>query len=345
MTKSLLDSVADSSSHRDRDRFHRSIASLIGEYFETESVSLYHLVDDGGVARLVPEAAANADTADIDVDGSRELQAGFPLDPAKYPALSDMPEWESSVREHRIVQYTLGAGAICAALPIESEREVVGLLVVECANQLQTRDLEFVGAILRFMKNHLALLDYGERDTLTGLLNRKTFESTFEKVRHRLRRAHDSTPDVEPSWLGLIDIDKFKSINDTYGHLFGDEVLLLVAQIMQRCFRGADQLFRFGGEEFVVVLDHATTSGVEIAFDRLRAAIEEFAFPQVGRVTVSLGYSEIFPNDDPTTCVERADAALYYAKHHGRNNIRNYEALVAAGELVAKGEGEDAELF
>jgi diguanylate cyclase (GGDEF)-like protein len=343
MTKSLLDSVADSTSHRDRDRFHRSIASLIAEYLQTESVSLYHLVDDGGVVRLIPEAAANAEAGDV--TGIRELQAGFPLDPAKHPALSDVPEWERSVREHRIVQYTLGGGTTCAALPIESEREVVGLLVVECANQLQTRDLEFVAAILRFMKNHLALLDYGERDTLTGLLNRKTFESTFEKVRHRLRRAHDSSADVEPSWLGLLDIDKFKLINDTYGHLFGDEVLLLIAQIMQRSFRGADQIFRFGGEEFVVVLDHATKAGVEIAFDRLRATIEEFAFPQVGRVTVSLGYSEIFPNDDPTTCVERADAALYYAKHHGRNTIRNYEALVAAGELVAKGEGEDAELF
>ena len=342
MNKSLLDSVADSTLHRDRDRFHRSIASLIGQYLETESVSLYHLVDDGGIARLIPEAAVNADAADV--DASPEL-SGFPLDPGKHPALSDVPEWESSVREHRIVQYTHGAGRTCAALPIESERGVVGLLVVECANQLQTRDLEFVGAMLRFMKNHLALLDYGERDTLTGLLNRKTFETTFEKVRHRLRRAHDSSTGIEPSWLGMIDIDKFKSINDTYGHLFGDEVLLLVAQIMQRSFRGADQLFRFGGEEFVVVLDHATTAGAEIAFDRLRATIGEFEFPQVGRVTVSLGYSRIFPNDDPTTCVERTDAALYYAKHHGRNNIHNYEALVAAGELVAKGGGEDAELF
>ena len=65
MTKSLLDSVADSTSHRDRDRFHRSIASLIAEYLQTESVSLYHLVDDGGVVRLIPEAAANAEAGDV----------------------------------------------------------------------------------------------------------------------------------------------------------------------------------------------------------------------------------------------------------------------------------------
>ena len=120
---------------------------------------------------------------------------------------------------------------------------------------------------------------------------------------------------------------------------------LLVSQLMKTCFRGTDQLFRFGGEEFVIVLDHATMEGVEVAFDRLRETIATFDFPQVGRVTISLGYSQIYPTDSPTTCVERADAALYYAKHHGRNNIRSYEMLVAAGELSAKDGGDDVELF
>jgi diguanylate cyclase (GGDEF)-like protein len=325
MNKSLIDSVADSTLHRDRESFHLAIAHLIRDYLRAGTVSLHRLVDDGGVPRLAPEGPA--------VDG------------AHLPALSDVPAWQECVQEHRVVQYTQGATTSCAVLPIESERGVVGLLVVECANHLQSRDLEFVGAILRIAKNHLALLDYGERDTLTGMLNRKTFETTFIKVRHRLRRADGGATHADPSWLGLIDIDKFKSVNDTYGHLFGDEVLLLVAQLLQRSFRGADQIFRFGGEEFVVVLDHATTSGADIAFDRLRTTIEQFAFPQVGRVTISVGYSAIYPNDDPTTCVERADAALYYAKHHGRNNIRHYEALVAAGELMVKNSGEDAVLF
>lgn len=95
----------------------------------------------------------------------------------------------------------------------------------------------------------------------------------------------------------------------------------------------------------MIVLDNATELGAQIAFERLRAAVAAFSFPQVGRVTISLGYSQILPGDAPTTCVERADAALYYAKNHGRNNIRNYEALVAAGELTAKDRCEEAELF
>jgi diguanylate cyclase (GGDEF)-like protein len=114
---------------------------------------------------------------------------------------------------------------------------------------------------------------------------------------------------------------------------------------MRDCFRGADQLFRFGGEEFIIVLDRATVAGAQIAFDRLRIAVEAFNFPQVGRVTISLGYSQVRPDDGPAICVERADAALYYAKQHGRNRIFHFEALVETGDLIAKTEGEDAELF
>src|SRR5262249_34123645 len=143
---------------------------------------------------------------------------------------------------------------------------------------LQARDTNLVAGILRILKNHLALLDYGERDTLTGLLNRKTFEANFDKLRQRRRHAPVGN---EPSWLGVLDIDHFKSINDTYGHLFGDEVLLLVAQLMKQSFRAADHMFRFGGEEFVVALDRASASGAQTAFDRLRTRIASYDFPQV----------------------------------------------------------------
>jgi len=232
-----------------------------------------------------------------------------------------------------------------AVFPIESARDVIGLLVLKCRNQLEKRELQLVCTILRILKNHVELLDYGERDTLTHMLNRKTFEARFTKIRERLRSAETRCAAKESSWLGLVDIDKFKSINDSHGHLFGDEVLLLISQIMRECFRGADQLFRFGGEEFVIVLDRAAAVGAAIAFDRLRAEVEVFKFPQVGRATISLGYSQIRPEDGPTTCVERADAALYYAKHHGRNKVCHYEGLLAAGELIVKVDSAEPELF
>jgi diguanylate cyclase (GGDEF)-like protein len=333
----ILNSIADTTTHRDRDGVHGAFVQLLRDFLNAESVAIYRLVDDGGETRLLNYAEVSR--------GNKHASQVRPKDPAALQALSDVPEWALCVRRRRIVQYSPCAGIVHAVLPIEVERDVVGLLFIKARTRLRAPAIEHINAILRILNNHLALLDYGELDTLTGMLNRKTYEASFEKLRQRLRLADIARGAKEPSWLGLVDIDKFKCINDNYGHLFGDEVLLLVSQLMKTCFRGTDQLFRFGGEEFVIVLDHATTDGVEIAFDRLREDIAEFEFPQVGRVTISLGYSQIYPTDSPTTCVERADAALYYAKHHGRNNIRSYEALVAAGELMAKDAGENVELF
>src|SRR4029453_8016974 len=122
----------------------------------------------------------------------------------------------------------------------------------------------------RILRNQLALLDYGECDTLTALLNRKTFETRFDKLRQRLRPRPDAPESEGVSWLGLLDIDHFKAINDRHGHLFGDEVLLLVSRIMKNTLRGSDQLFRFGGEEFVIVLEDIGAVGAATAFERVR---------------------------------------------------------------------------
>lgn len=337
MNEVILNLIAETTTHRDRDGVHCAIVQLLLDFLEAETVAIYSLVEDGGVTRLLNFAEVSR--------GNKLAPRIRCNDPSTLPELRGIPEWESCVRRQEVVQYSPGAGIVHSVLPIEAERDVVGLLFISGHNRLRARVIDHINAILRILKNHLALLDYGELDTLTGMLNRKTYEASFEKLRQRLRLADVARGVKEPSWLGLVDIDKFKCINDTYGHLFGDEVLLLVSQLMKKSFRGTDQLFRFGGEEFVIVLDHATTQGVEIAFDRLRETIASFEFPQVGRVTISLGYSQIYPTDTPSTCVERADAALYYAKHHGRNNIRSYEVLVGAGELTAKDGGENVELF
>jgi diguanylate cyclase (GGDEF)-like protein len=242
------------------------------------------------------------------------------------------------------VQYLAPSGHACTIFPIIGERDVNGLLAIDTSRPLQARETSLVAGILQIIQNHVALLDYGERDTLTGLKNRKSFDAYFDKLRYRMQNPL-APGRQEPSWLGMMDIDNFKSVNDTYGHLFGDEVLLLVAQLMSRSFRNADQLFRFGGEEFVIVLDQVPTEAAVLAFERLRAGIEVNRFPQVGRITISLGYTRIRPDDAPATCAQRADAALYYAKHHGRNNIRSHEALTEAGEISANPVSGDIELF
>lgn len=336
-TSRLIDSVARTTVHRDRDELDISIARLLVEFMQAKSVTIYRLIRDDKVTRVARRVGV--------VRGQDELRGEDIDDLSKLPALDDFPVWRDCVCELRVVEHAATDGGWRCTFPVESEQQVVGLMEIEPRRQLRRREVDLIDAILRIVKNHLALLDYGERDTLTGLMNRKTFETSFDKLR-RLKAANSSAPSAEPSWLGILDIDKFKSINDTYGHLFGDEVLLLMAGLMKRNFRGADQLFRFGGEEFVIILDRASEVGATVAFERLRASIEAYKFPQIGRVTISLGYTRVGPQDSPSSCIERADAALYYAKHHGRNNVRDYEALVETGELAPAAKKEsDVELF
>ncbi|TAN61651.1 MAG: GGDEF domain-containing protein [Magnetospirillum sp.] len=177
---------------------------------------------------------------------------------------------------------------------------------------------------------------------LAGLKNRKTFDENFSRIiassRHlELPYAGDrrnSHLAGEHHWLGIIDIDHFKRINDTFGHVFGDEVLLLLAALMRKAFRGEDLLFRFGGEEFVVMLAPTTFDNASVVFERFRTIVAGFAFPQVGRVTISIGFVRIQSDDLPSVAIGSADKALYYAKEHGRDQVCSYEQLLDDGKLA-----------
>jgi diguanylate cyclase (GGDEF)-like protein len=213
----------------------------------------------------------------------------------------------------------------------------------------------WMSGFMRVVQNFIGALDDAQRDTLTGLLNRKTFEYSMNKILAMQREEHlsparrsDSQRQVRPGeshWLAVLDIDHFKRINDRFGHLYGDEVLLLLAGLMRRGFRREDRLFRFGGEEFVIALSPCTADNAGMVFDRFRAQVEAHDFPQVGKVTVSLGYSRVRAGDMPTDLVGRADKALYHAKENGRNRVCCYEQLFEAGYFEAPEKHEDVTLF
>jgi diguanylate cyclase (GGDEF)-like protein len=206
---------------------------------------------------------------------------------------------------------------------------------------------------LRVFRNFQGLLDYSERDTLTGLLNRKTFDEAFLRLTRvdpvaapvaapaeGGRRAPSAT-----TWLVVVDIDHFKRVNDNHGHLIGDEVLLLVARLMRSSLRYSDQLYRFGGEEFVVMLRCGTANDARTALERLRGNIEAYHFPQVGRITVSLGYTEVRPADTPAAAFGRADKAVYHVKANGRNQVAYHADLVHSGRLLDDSVSGDIDLF
>ena len=199
-----------------------------------------------------------------------------------------------------------------------------------------------ISSLAAIYGNQMRLLDYSELDTLTRLFNRKTFDETFDRLltstvagdldEDQEDRRDQAAVDGAP-WLGVIDIDHFKRINDNFGHLFGDEVLLRVGELMRKTFRSSDRLFRFGGEEFVVILNAQTEEIASKGFNRFREAVEAYEFPQVGKVTCSVGITSVAETDVPTDVIGRADEALYYAKEHGRNQVHCYENLLAQGAI------------
>lgn len=331
----LIESFARTTAYRDRDQIDASVARLLHDYVEACRVVVYRLVDDG-TARRVQQRIL------IDRYGHEYGPQVRPM--GELPRLLDKPHWYECDMTLDAVHYEAGSGSeatIGTVFPLPGESTTVGLIEIEPdprRNSLQPRDVRLISGVLRLLSNHLAVLDYGERDTLTGLLNRKTFDQSFDKILERNRMLAREAVAAPPSWFAIVDIDRFKSINDRYGHLFGDDVLLLVARLMRQAFRGSDQLFRFGGEEFVIVLETTPQEGAEITLERFRRRVAEHVFPQVGEVTISIGYTRIGHSDPAVTCFDRADAALYYAKERGRNQVRCYETLIASGEIEKREE-------
>jgi len=203
--------------------------------------------------------------------------------------------------------------------------------------------------------NLLRLLDHCERDSLTTLLNRKSFDESFLRITMQpdLSRSWVEAPNGESRhttqtteyWMAVMDIDHFKRVNDGFGHLIGDEVLLLMARIMRDTFRHGDRLYRFGGEEFVVLLCCQPDQSAHAIFERMRLNVENHPFPQVGRITISIGYTRIRPHDTPADAFDRADQAVYLAKSRGRNLSLSYEDHLQPTEAEVHRKDGDVELF
>ena len=228
--------------------------------------------------------------------------------------------------------------------PIVGPKGVNGFLTIE-SKKLTTQNLELVLIFIGFYRNYLALLNDNQRDHLSGLLNRKSFDDKMMQIIISLGESNKRDVEKVQYCLALFDIDRFKKVNDNYGHLVGDEVLLHFSQCMTETFREYDLLFRVGGEEFVAVLRNVTEEMAHSIMERFRQVVDQHHFPQVGNVTVSIGATFISPSDLSVTIMDRADKALYHAKQNGRNQIVFYEQLIASGKLLQTSINSDVDLF
>lgn len=242
---------------------------------------------------------------------------------------------------------TVYQGKRLTLFPLEcSKKQPLAVIVIEETDDKRDHDLAI--QILKIYHNFVSLMNDNERDTLTGLLNRKTFDLKINNIITDLQNnQHQRKDDAnDHTYLAIFDIDHFKRVNDNHGHLIGDEVLLLFSRMMDKNFRDTDFLFRFGGEEFVGVYHCPDNETMTRVLNRFRKVIEGYAFPQVGSVTVSCGFTQIDALDLTSSIMDRADTALYHAKNNGRNQVCHHEKLVALGLLAEEdNSGGDVELF
>ncbi|MBL0730177.1 GGDEF domain-containing protein [Piscinibacter sp. HJYY11] len=339
----LVDHLAELTGFRDRDILDVTLVGALRDLLRPRVVTIYRAVGDAGNERWITRARLGENDAVATADPVwAEIES--------LPPLGLYPERLQAMKGQATVVTVPGRHSL-SLFPVSTDREVVGVMEIETLDPLSDESRRLVGSILRIYRNFQALLDYSERDTLTGLLNRKTFDESFLKATNEptgIPMAADGRRLPTAShrhWLGVIDIDHFKSVNDNYGHLIGDEVLLLLSRLMRSSFRFHDRLYRFGGEEFVVLMRCANEQDAALALERMRSNTASYPFPQVGQITISIGFTEVKPGDTPSAAFERADKAVYFAKSHGRNQVQSHAELVARGDLEDESKIGDVELF
>jgi len=242
-------------------------------------------------------------------------------------------------------------GGYECCLPVLMDDEPVSVFEIRGSEPFDAPTIAMATGMISVYRNYLDLLEDSQRDSLTGLLNRKTFDAGFAVFLSSAIHADESLQDDRRShkegshWLAVMDIDHFKRVNDTFGHLYGDEVLILMANLMRSSFRQGDRLYRFGGEEFIVLMRDIDFADAKKKLDDFRERVERHVFPQVGQVTISIGFTSVVSTSTPAMVLGEADEALYYAKGHGRNQVRCYGELVEQKLLAPKTVHTEADFF
>ena len=315
ITHEVIESVVHLTEQRDELTLLRSLQASIQEMLPSVQTSMICLVPGQQHGQWVQDTAC-------------------PLPKPMFPVTDRLVEEAASLNDEAPSRQLIEAGQsylICSLGLLDERRKAIVLRQPEWV----PADLRIAQGMLKIYANYAKMLFDSERDTLTGLYNRKKLEQKLGEllagqINGRKRKHDQDTAD----YLAVFDLDHFKRINDNYGHLIGDEVLLVFAGLMRSTLRDVDWVFRYGGEEFVVLIKDVSPETIAVILERIRAKVQTHGFPQVGQVTVSIGYTAIADQKLPSYVFEEADKALYYAKENGRNQVCDYRELVYSGKLA-----------
>lgn len=343
----ILQHLVEMTGHRDHLRLEVSVLTTLQQLPHVTHVRALELSELPEGTMLRPRSWSDKGkvvSADYEVGGNNQLQP-----------LSSLPPLEACIQQTQgTASHSYGPQHHVLWLPVWMHNKARTCVEITQSRPFSAERKAVLQGIFHVYQNYQSLLDYSERDALTGLLNRKTFDEQFIRFASadtlsaaNAASANDAGLPAEQQaqqWLAVVDIDHFKQVNDRFGHLFGDEVLILVANLLRSAFRAQDRIFRFGGEEFVILLRSATLQEAQKIFERFRSTVEAHHFPQLGQITISLGFSGT-RLCSPVEILGHADQALYFAKQNGRNRVCHYENLLGSGTLGQQVANADVELF
>lgn len=339
--QTLTEHLIQLTDHRERQHLEFALARALIELLPIQRVVVSCVRHELGERRWF-------EVASLDARGGGQVADPLRADFKRLKPLEDAPDRLRCLQQDDRLEVAWAGehGPRIAYFPLyaRSQSDDEGVLEIHSAAPLSEDERETVGQLHHVYRNMHRLLAYSDRDALTGFLNRKSLDDAYYtavleeldgKARDEVRSAgieQERRHRVPPSyWLGTMAIDHFDALGGQHGHLIREEVLLLVARLIGNTFRAHDRLYRLGGEQFAVLFHCPEEALAFGAFERLRAHAEKFHFPQVGRVTLSAGFSRVLADDSPSTSLERAEQALEFARKSGHNKVCSHLDLVRRG--------------
>lgn len=354
----VIEHILKMTDHRDRDLLELTLSKALIDLLPIQRIVIARVMNFEGEKRWL-------EVARLDAKGGGKVVDPMRVDFLTLPRLDDAPDRLKCLQQRAIVEIAWAGedGPRINMLPLfsDSRKDDEGVIEIHSDSVLTAEQLLTVEQLRRIYRNMYSLLEYSDRDALTGLLNRKSLDDAFysavleelDGVTGEPKTAGSpKAQDMErrhrvPAnyWLGSAIVDNFALIGDKHGHLIAEEVLLLVARVMNNTFRTYDRIYRFGGEHFGVLMHCPDEALVLAAFERFRANIEKFNFPQVGRVTVSCGFTSVGAEDSPSSALEKTERAVDFAQRSGHNQAFSHLGLVRQGVFGATTKVGGVELF
>lgn len=356
---SLIEHLLKLSEHRDRDLLELTLAKALIALLPIQRVVIAHVVNGEGEKRWL-------EVASLDAGGGGKVADPLRANFQALQHLEDAPDRWRCVQDRAAVEVAWGGelGPRITLFPLfsDSSSDDAGVIEIHSAATLSEESLQAVGYLTRIYRSMYSLLQYSDRDALTGLLNRKSLDDAFYSavleeldgvagdasgaakvpVGYEKERRHRVPPNY---WLGTVVVDDFNVITDKHGHLIAEEAILLVARILNNTFRTHDRVYHFGGGHFAVLF-HCPEEPLALgAFERFSSNMERFHFPQVGRVTASSGFTNVMVDDSPSTTLERCARAIEFAQKNGRNKVCSHLELVRRGLFDESARVGGVELF